>query len=77
MPDPILIGTNATTYEAICDKCVEEKNSPFERDRAWAPGEGHEDVTISGDVPVDLDELWVECAHGHRHLVQRAAPPAV
>lgn len=69
--DPILIKVDATTYEAVCDECVAEKNRPG-TDRAWSPGEGHEDVTVKGDIPADVDDLWVECPHGHRHLVLRA-----
>ena len=71
MADPIVVARDATTYEALCQDCVAEKNAPFESGRAWSPGEGHEDVTMRGEIAADVDDLWVECAHGHRHLVVR------
>lgn len=71
VPEPILIEPDATRFSAICDDCVREKNRPFESGRSWAQGEGHEDVTVSGELPLDQDDAWVDCAYGHRHLVIR------
>lgn len=71
MPEPVVIDRDATRFSAICDECVREKNRPFESHRGWAQGEGHEDVSVSGALPLDQDEAWVECPYGHRHLVVR------
>lgn len=35
-------------------------------------GEGHEDVTVRGTLPLDQDELWLKCEYGHDHLAIRA-----
>jgi hypothetical protein len=70
-PQPIVVAADRESFSRLCDQCVREKNAPMESGRAWAPGEGHEDVTVSGTLPFGQDELWVECPHGHRHLVLR------
>lgn len=70
-PKPILVGRDKTEFEAICDQCVSEKNAPHESGRGWAAGEDHSDVTVRGELPLDQDDVWVECPHGHRHLAVR------
>jgi hypothetical protein len=70
-PQPILVRGDATSFEAICDQCVAEKNAPHESGRAWAAGDDHSDVKVSGELPLDQDDAWVECRYGHRHLVVR------
>lgn len=68
---PIFVRADATTYDATCDYCVHEKNSPFTRDRGWAWGEGRADVRVTGEIAPDVDRLWVKCPYGHDHLVLR------
>jgi hypothetical protein len=69
---PILVKRDATDFSALCQQCIFEKNSPFHPDRAWARGENHADVTVSGTLPLDEEEAWVKCSYGHEHLVLRA-----
>jgi hypothetical protein len=69
---PIIVRRDMTSRDALCQSCVAEKNAPHESGRqAWARNEGHEDVTVRAELPLDQDEAWVECPHGHRHLVLR------
>jgi hypothetical protein len=69
-PRPIFVAADKTRYSGICDECQREKGAPG-TDRAWAPGDDLSDVRVEGDLPLDQDEAWVECEHGHRHLVLR------
>lgn len=71
MAEPVVIERDATRFSVICDQCVQEKNRPSESGRGWAQGEGHEDVVVSGELPLDQDDVWAECPYGHRHLVIR------
>lgn len=77
MPEPIIVPRDETTFSAICDQCVRDRNEPWRSGRApWGRDEhgrdeGYEDVTVSGELPLDQDEAWVTCPYGHRHLVLR------
>jgi hypothetical protein len=71
MPEPIIVPRENTTFSALCDRCINEKNSPLTPERAWSEGEGYRDVTVSGDLPLDQDEAWVTCPYGHEHLALR------
>ena len=62
----------ATSFWAICEECVHEKNSPFfSRRAAWTRGEDSSDVSVNGEIALDLDKLAVKCPYGHEHLVLR------
>jgi hypothetical protein len=69
--EPIFVAAEATSFVARCDYCVYEKNAPEYRDRAWAAGEGPDDVTGHGELPFGVNRKWARCAHGHAHLVLR------
>jgi len=68
---PIIVPAEAEAFSAICDQCTEEKNSPFVRERGWAPAEDRSDVRVEGKLPLGVDELHVKCPYGHEHLVLR------
>ena len=54
---PILVAAEATTFVARCDYCT--------------AGEGRDDVTVHGELPLYLNRKWARCPHGHAHLVLR------
>lgn len=69
--EPIFVAAEATSFLARGDYSMHEKNAPEYRDRAWAAGKGHEDVTVHGELPRGVNRRWVRCPVGHAHLVLR------
>ena len=67
-PLPHLVPRDRENFSYICDRCAAEKNAGR---GGWIAGEGLDDVTVAGTLPLDQDEAWVACAHGHEHLVIR------
>jgi hypothetical protein len=71
-PRPHFVSFDATTYSFVCDDCVYEKNSPLHPDRsAFGRNSVRTDTELAGPMPLELHEKWVECRHGHEHLVLR------
>ena len=56
----IFVDAGATSFEAICDECQRE-----------TPAAPAEELTISGEIPLDRDECDGFCARGHHYEVVR------
>jgi hypothetical protein len=69
---PHLVRADDVTYTFLCQYCIRAKNNVFVPDRGWARGEGLDDITMRGEIPVEAEELWATCSYGHQNLVLRA-----
>jgi hypothetical protein len=66
---PFAMPADGTRITVQCDDCVAEKNAPG--GSGWAPGEGHENVDFSIELPLEEEFAIVTCPRGHEHGVVR------
>jgi hypothetical protein len=69
-PRLILVRSTAESFAAPCSACAIVNAWDRGGRRRTDPACG-EDAMLCGAIPLEVDEAWVECRHGHAHLVLR------